>query len=811
MRLRELLFGLSVFALSFTQAPGAESLTDTPTAQTFFLLALGEIDHYRAPVVDAAAALLEDEVRESAGLPPRFAISCSVEISPLSRGTWEDLPGGSRVWRLRVSSPGAPSLNLGFTRFALPEAARLLVYAADFSNGTRAYTAADNAAHGELWTPVVLADDIVIELTVPAESAGAVALTLGSVNVGYRDFGKLMESVGRSGDCMVDVICPEGDDWRREIPAVGLISLGGDTFCTGFMVNNTARDGRPYFMTALHCTVDINNAPSLVVYWNYESPSCDAQCCGSYVDNQTGSYFRAGYAGSDFVLVELDELPDPAWGVTYVGWDRTGANAQWAVGIHHPSTDEKSINFELHPTTTSTNFVTVPHWETGSTEPGSSGSPLFNQDHRVIGQFHTGASYCENPNTDSYGRFSVSWVNGLSQYLDPLGTGASTVDGYLPIGMIITPSTRLASVGDEGGPFTPASQVYAVQNVGQTAFSFDVSDDASWVDVAGGSGLLGPGESAEVTVSLNAAASDLPASVHHATVSFRNLSTGEGDTQRDVALQVGQPSLQATETLDTDPGWTAEGNWAFGRPAGLGGPPGYPDPSSGYTGANVYGYNLNGNYTNNMPMYSLISTPFDCSDLSATRLRFRRWLNAESPPYDWFAVWVSNDGASWTLLWHVPMTTMDNSWQYVEYDMSEVADYQSTVYLRWTMGPTDGSVTYSGWNIDDVEIWGIQRPTVAAEGSTATRSVLLDNLPNPLNAKTEIRYVLPAAGEVQLSIFDAAGRRVATLVDDRQDAGPHSIIWDGRNHAGVGLPAGVYLARIETPTGTTARKVVLAR
>jgi hypothetical protein len=133
-------------------------------------------------------------------------------------------PDGSRVWRLRVSSPGAPTLNLGFTRFALPEAARLLVYAADFSNGTRAYTAADNALHGELWTPVILADDIVIELTVPAESADAVALTLGSVNVGYRDFGKLMESVGRSGACMVDVIAlrrrlarrsPSGSSPRR--------------------------------------------------------------------------------------------------------------------------------------------------------------------------------------------------------------------------------------------------------------------------------------------------------------------------------------------------------------------------------------------------------------------------------------------------------------------------------------------------------------------------------------------------------------------------------------------------------------------
>jgi hypothetical protein len=49
----------------------------------------------------------------------------------------------------------------------------------------------------------------------------------------------------------------------------------------------------------------------------------------------------------------------------------------------------------------------------------------------------------------------------------------------------------------------------------------------------------------------------------------------------------------------------------------------------------------------------------------------------------------------------------DAAWVAQEFDISSVADNQPTVYLRWTMGTTDGSVVYCGWNIDDIEIWGL--------------------------------------------------------------------------------------------------------
>ena len=158
--------------------------------------------------------------------------------------------------------------------------------------------------------------------------------------------------------------------------------------------------------------------------------------------------------------------------------------------------------------------------------------------------------------------------------------------------------------------------------------------------------------------------------------------------------------------FDTSPGWTISGGlWAFGRPTGGGGAYGGPDPTSGKTGLNVYGYNLNGDYTNNMPQYHLTSTPIDCTGAFRTRLHFWRWLGVERSRYDHAYVRVSNNGSTWTTVWENPdAETADREWKKMDLDISAVADGQPTVYLRWTMGTTDGGWTYCGWNIDDVSL-----------------------------------------------------------------------------------------------------------
>ena len=171
---------------------------------------------------------------------------------------------------------------------------------------------------------------------------------------------------------------------------------------------------------------------------------------------------------------------------------------------------------------------------------------------------------------------------------------------------------------------------------------------------------------------------------------------------------VGQNALVYENTLDINPGWTTQGLWAFGRPTGQGGAYGYPDPSAGHTGLNVYGYNLNGDYENNLPERHLTSGPIDCTGFTGVHLKFWRWLGVERYTYDKAFVRASKDGVNWVTVWQNPDSeTADNQWQEMDLDISAVADDQPTVYLRWTMGPTDSSWTYCGWNVDDIRLVGL--------------------------------------------------------------------------------------------------------
>ena len=166
------------------------------------------------------------------------------------------------------------------------------------------------------------------------------------------------------------------------------------------------------------------------------------------------------------------------------------------------------------------------------------------------------------------------------------------------------------------------------------------------------------------------------------------------------------PKRMYSWTLDTNPGWNCGFGWQFGQPLGLGSGPG--DPTSGHTGLNVYGYNLNGDYPDNMPAIYLNTAAIDCSSLTSVQLKFWRWLGVEDSYWDHAAVELSTNGSTWSTVWdHTGETIWDTEWTEQTFDISARADGQATVYLRWRMGPSDYMVTYCGWNIDDIEIWGI--------------------------------------------------------------------------------------------------------
>ncbi|MFN7963831.1 MAG: fibronectin type III domain-containing protein [Thermoanaerobaculia bacterium] len=436
------------------------------------VLEVNQVAVVSPPALDLVTLGAEDAARDELGLPPRFAVPERVSITPATQGTWETLPDGRRLWRLRiVATSGTTSLNLGFTRYQMPPGGQLAIYSTDGSEALPRFTAADNEAHGQLWTPVLRGNDLIVELTVPRLQASAVVLELGWINQGYRGFGtQPATDYIYSGSCNMDVEClGAGDTWREEMRSVAVISTGGSTFCTGSLLNDTAGDRKMYFITANHCGITSANAASLVAYWNYQNSFCrtpgSAQSGqagdGTLTQFHTGSFFRASSAASDFTLVELDDPPVAAYNHFWAGWDRSTGDFTCTASvpcatIHHPNTDEKRITYSITNTaTTSYNGTTSPgdgthvwaHWATdppgpftvpGVTEPGSSGSPLYNSAGRFIGQLHGGPSSCGatgNNLSDYYGRFSVSWTGGgtsstrLSNWLDAGGTGAVSIAG----------------------------------------------------------------------------------------------------------------------------------------------------------------------------------------------------------------------------------------------------------------------------------------------------------------------------------------------------------------------------------------------
>lgn len=402
--------------------------------------------------------LLEDELAQRIpGRAPRFAQAQAVDITPNNSGTWEWTTDGRAVWRMRIKSVGAKSLNLGFDEFKLPAEAQLFLYSPDYSHVQGPFVPADNEEHGELWTPIVFGDEIVIELSLPIALREEYQLHLKTVNHDFLGFGT---SSAMSGSCNLDVICGENDGYeiieryRDIIQSVAVYSAGGETICTGFLISNTRRDCTPLFMTANHCGLRENNAASLVVYWNYlnstcrtpNSPISGEEGNGSLNDFNSGATLRASYTPTDMSLLELDDEISETANAWFAGWDARPVQApDTVVCIHHPNTEEKRISFAFGGTyrsdsngnrSSSGNFVGVDRWNIGTTEGGSSGSPIFNKGGQVIGQLLGGRAACGNNEYDVYGWVNRSWNGGgsdenrLSNWLDPDNIGILQQAGY---------------------------------------------------------------------------------------------------------------------------------------------------------------------------------------------------------------------------------------------------------------------------------------------------------------------------------------------------------------------------------------------
>lgn len=386
----------------------------------------------------------------------KFAHKYEVNLSAVNSGNWYTLDNGQRVWRLHIYSPSAKSLNIIFSNFEVPKGGVVFVYTPDQSVVRGGFNHLNNKIDRSLPVMPVPGDELVIEYQEPLRPDFAATLEIGSVNHDYLGvFGGL--KVGEFGDaepCEVDVNCmPYSEITRRGI--VKMI-VDGSEVCTGVLLNNTSRDGRNYVLSAAHSFGNNRNKANRTLFiFNYQCPFCSTPDIeGTREQSVAGSAMKAYSPNGpgqniDFALMELSIAPPDAYRPVYLGWDVRETVPSSTYCIHHPSGDVKKISVDDDRPVISTiaiggveyyekGHLLVEEWDVGATEPGSSGSPLFNSQDQVVGGLSAGLADCNDPTIDYFFRLSKAWdaypniTEQLKTWLDPANTGERRIDAYEP-------------------------------------------------------------------------------------------------------------------------------------------------------------------------------------------------------------------------------------------------------------------------------------------------------------------------------------------------------------------------------------------
>lgn len=458
-----LLFGISALA---------QDVDRTPVSWAHDLGAPESID---MSLLEMSHVVAEDQLNDQdKNRPWRYGIERPLVLNNFESGTWTDLPDGQRVWRLVISSPNALNISINFSEIYLPDGGHFQVYNTDRSDWSKVHTSSNREIQ-KMGTWFIQGDEVVLEYVEAPNTYELPHIATKSIIHGYR-MGALHQLLGAgtqerapedSGDCNYDVNCPVDNDFdghkEKLKKAVALLNLGNGYLCSSVLLNNTKQDKSPYILTANHCLQNSDPAFwSLRFNWISPDPVCgDAQPSTDLNTNFTmnGAALLSHHVGSDFALVELYEAIPDSWDVSFAGWDRSDELPDYQVGIHHPRGDLMKISVDMDPAgqdlANDTEVWLIKGqdvgdgngWDLGTTESGSSGSPLFNHNGLVIGQLYGGMSACEGTQTngryDLYGRFAAAWDHGptqnnrLSGWLDPEQTGQlsiGTLENSLTIG-----------------------------------------------------------------------------------------------------------------------------------------------------------------------------------------------------------------------------------------------------------------------------------------------------------------------------------------------------------------------------------------
>lgn len=406
-----------------------------------------------------AEDLIDDASRGPA--PRRMGISVATDLNTQNAGTWTEIPGTGKIWRLQIEVKDALALGVYYSDFFIPEGGELFLYNENKKQILGAYTNENNPSAKLFSTEFVQGDKVTLEYFQPESVTEDARIQITELAYAYRDIDFSFGGGERAAWwCMIDVACSEGDDWENQINGAARISIkiGGSYFwCSGSLINNTDNDRKNYFLTASHCGGSANGGDlgQWIFYFNFQSATCGGSGGGS--NTKTGCVLKAkdpsqADAGSDFYLVEINGSIPSFFDVYYNGWNRTDdvSEAGNGVGVHHPAGDIKKISTYDTPLISSTFWNGIPggtHWkllwaetENGKSimQGGSSGSPIFDKYGRIMGDLTGGytSNSCTTPSPAYYGKLWYSWdKNGttpatqLKGWLDPGNTGIEKLPG----------------------------------------------------------------------------------------------------------------------------------------------------------------------------------------------------------------------------------------------------------------------------------------------------------------------------------------------------------------------------------------------